>query len=71
MFLGIGQVLGPLYGSYVTDKLKYEGCCDTIALQSLIFGVLYFILADGIGSIKETKIKIANRKNNHWKYYLN
>ena len=32
MFLGIGQVLGPLYGSYVTDKLKYEGCCDTIAL---------------------------------------
>jgi len=65
MFCGIGQVLGPLYGSYVTEKLKYEGCCDTVALQALIIGLLYFILADGIGSLKETKIKIANRTDDH------
>ena len=64
MFCGIGQVFGPLYGSYVTERIKYEGCCDSVALQALIIGVLYFIFADGIGSIRETKLKIVNRTDN-------
>ena len=47
MFLGLGQVLGPLVGTYLTDKFGFRMCCDIIALICLSFSILYFIFCDG------------------------
>lgn len=47
MFLGIGQVIGPLFGAIVTDMYGYKQCADTVAILSLLFAVLYYIFAEG------------------------
>ena len=46
-FLGIGQVLGPLFGSLMTKYFGYRYCCDVVALICLVYAVAYYIICDG------------------------
>lgn len=55
MFLGIGQVLGPLYGAIVTEMYGYKVCCDFVAVISLFFAVLYYVITDGKEAIVTSK----------------
>ena len=46
-FLGIGQVLSPPYGSYMTAAYGFRLCSDVVAIMCFVFGLLYFILGNG------------------------
>ena len=51
-FLSLGQTVGPLSGSYITQGLGFRLMTDTIAIGLLFFFVLYFCLCDGFGELK-------------------
>ena len=44
MFLGIGQIMGPIYGSWATEKIGFRQTCDTVALICLIFAIVYIVV---------------------------
>ena len=50
MFLGIGQVSGPIFGSLIANRFGFRVCCDYVAIVSLLFGILYFIFTNGFAS---------------------
>ena len=47
MFLGIGQICGPVYSSTMAYKFGYRTCCDSVAYVSLGFGIMYFLCTRG------------------------
>lgn len=55
MFLGIGQVSGPIFGSLITDMYGFRVCCDFVAIISLLYGLIYFTFADGPNSFVTSK----------------
>ena len=63
MFLGIGQILGALFGTYITQYFGFRICCDSVALMCLIFAILYFIFADGCKAFRDSKWVNKNRIN--------
>ena len=46
-FLGLGQVLSPPYGSYVTANYGFRTTCDLVAVICFVFAVLYFFIGGG------------------------
>ena len=58
-FLGIGQVLSPPYGSFMTARHGFRTTSDVVAIICFIFSLLYFVLGNGPEAIKMT---IANYK---------
>ena len=53
-FLGLGQVLGPLFGASTYAALNFRLTQDIMALICIVFAVLYFFCADGKSAIIET-----------------
>jgi hypothetical protein len=47
MFLGIGQIAGPLFGAMVTQKMNFSYCCDMVSIICLVFAILYYIFGEG------------------------
>ena len=45
--LGIGQILGPLYGSNVKEFLGFRTTCDIFALIAIAYAFLYLVLGTG------------------------
>ena len=43
MFLGIGEILGFLYGAYMKLALGYRYCCDNVALIWFVYAFIYLI----------------------------
>lgn len=41
---GLGQMLGPIYGSNITHFIGFRNCATTVGLQLIAFGVIYLIL---------------------------
>lgn len=41
--IGIGSLIGPLFGSIVSQQLSFQSCCDFVALFDFIFAMLYII----------------------------
>jgi hypothetical protein len=54
-FLGIGQVLGPLYGSFMTRTYGFKYCCDSVALICLVYSILYYTICDGYNSFGDSR----------------
>ena len=46
--LGIGQVIGPLYGANVSVAIGFRYCQDIVALLTFAWAVFYFSLAEGV-----------------------
>ena len=42
--LGLGQTIGPIYGSNVTDAVGFRWCADTIAYILLAYSIVYLII---------------------------
>jgi MFS family permease len=70
MFLGIGQVSGPVFGSIITDMYGFRICCDLVAIISLLYALIYFVMAEGANSYitskfinvqEEDQLEILNR----------
>ena len=63
--LGLGQTIGPIYGSNVTGAIGFRWCADTIAYILLFYSIVYLIVWRVFGtdnasdSEKDSK---ANRK---------
>jgi hypothetical protein len=55
MFLGLGQIIGPIFGASVTKKYGFQTCCDSVAIICLCFAVLYYLICDGNGAFKASK----------------
>jgi hypothetical protein len=53
--LGLGQVIGPIYATAVTDAQSFSLCCDYVAISSLTLGILYLLFA-------KSKIRPADKK---------
>jgi MFS family permease len=47
MFLGLGQIFGPMYGATIADAYGFRTCCDSVAVICLTYAVLYYIFANG------------------------
>jgi len=45
--LGVGQCLGPVYGAAMYKRIGFAWTTDTIAIATLVFGVVYFFVASG------------------------
>lgn len=54
MFLGLGQILGPMFGALITEKHGFQTCCDYVAIICLVFSVLYYVVCDGHGAFKKS-----------------
>ena len=54
MFLGFGQILGPLIGSNFTAMYGFRIMCDIVALICLVFAILYYVMCEGGEAISES-----------------
>lgn len=54
-FLGIGQILGPLYGSLMTENTNFRVTCDVLGILFLAYSFLYMIMTDGYSAFKDSK----------------
>ena len=50
--LGIGQVLGPIFGSYVTKMSDFRICSDMVGLFIITYATIYFTFGGGIYLIR-------------------
>lgn len=55
MFLGLGQIIGPLYGSIVTETYGFRTCCDSVSIICLCYSIVYYFVADGKTALKESR----------------
>mmetsp|Transcript_33466 Transcript_33466/g.51392 ORF Transcript_33466/g.51392 Transcript_33466/m.51392 type:complete len:159 (+) Transcript_33466:508-984(+) len=55
MFLGIGQIIGPMFGASVSAWVGFKTCCDIVGMICLLYSMLYYISADGQRAIKNSK----------------
>ena len=55
MFLGIGQVMGPLFGAIVSKNLGFRMTCDLVAVICLLFSMCYYVFADGAEAMRKSK----------------
>ena len=51
---GVGQGLGPLFGSAIYQTMGFRALCDTTAGLTVLFSILYFIFGQGYLSISQT-----------------
>lgn len=54
MFLGLGQILGPLFGAQMTENYGFQTCCDYVAIICLVFALLYYVTCDGKEAFKKS-----------------
>ena len=59
-FLGIGQVLAPIFGSLVVnafeDKAKgFKVCIDLVSLICLVYAIAYYVICDGWNAFGESR----------------
>lgn len=62
-FLGLGQVLGPLFGATTYAQLGFKVTQDIMAIICIVFAIIYFFVADGKTSFKETFKSSKSDKN--------
>ena len=55
MFLGIGQISGPLFGAIVTEYYGFQNCCDSVSIICLTFSILYYITCDGKEAVRMSR----------------
>ena len=41
--LGIGQMLGPIYGSNITNAFNFRLCADSVGAINIVYSVIFFI----------------------------
>lgn len=59
----IGTIIGPIIGGIMNDYLGFESTCDSLALGSLVFGVIYFFFGILPACLKS---KSHNNNNTYW-----
>jgi len=55
MFLGIGQISGPLYGSFMVKHYNFRICCDVLGIICLVFSIIYYFGGKGREALKNSK----------------
>lgn len=66
-FLGLGQVIGPLYGATTYAALNFRLTQDILAIFCIAFSILYFFFADGARSFRETLCRrLSSDLNRSW-----
>ena len=55
MFLGLGQIVAPIFGATLTKAYGFQICCDLVSIVCLVFAILYYICAEGRSAIKDSK----------------
>ena len=63
-----GQLIGPIYGGYVTYLIGYRACCDIVGLMMVLFSILFYILGHCysqslFSESNMTNITTTNRKS--------
>jgi len=59
-FVALGQCLGPLYGAFAFERIGFRYTCDILAVTSIVFSIVYFIVGDGLGAIKSKASKMTD-----------
>jgi hypothetical protein len=47
MVLGVGEVAGPLYGTFVAAQVGFRETSDILAIVFMIFAISYYVFAGG------------------------
>ena len=61
-WFGIGQALGPLFGSVIYQTIGFRALCDITAGISVAVSILYFIFGEGCQAISQTCKNFSERK---------
>jgi len=56
-FLGIGQIVGPLYGSLMTQRFGFRYATDYVAIFCFFFSIFYFFFGDGYRGFRQSRLK--------------
>ena len=51
-FIGVGQVLGPIFGALTFSKIGFSSTQDTVAMINLCYYSLYLIFGGGIEAFR-------------------
>jgi len=51
-FQALGQCIGPLYGGFAFEMMGFRYTSDSLAVTSIVFAIIYFIVGDGCGALK-------------------
>ena len=62
-FLGLGQVIGPIYGSYITANFDFRLSCDIVAFFCLSYFFIYFMFGNGWEAFTKTRKSNDNLNN--------
>ena len=62
--LGFGQMIGPLYGSFVTGYFGFRVWTDTVAWILICYSLAYFALCNGYDALKHT-LKNTKQSRRH------
>lgn len=57
MFLGLGQILGPMLGAELTRMYGFRSCCDIWAVICLIYSISFYVFANGKQAFRSSKWK--------------
>ena len=63
MGLGMGQVVGPLFGASMYDAIGFRNTQDLTCLLCITFASLYFVFADGREAFRWTFLGKETNKN--------
>ena len=53
-FLGLGQVLAPTYGSFMTETVGFRLTVDIVAILCFAFGLIYLVLGQGFEAFSQS-----------------
>jgi hypothetical protein len=59
MFLGLGQIIGPLFGAQVTEVYGFKTCCDLVAIICLSFSMIYYVFGGGNEAFSKSRWRTA------------
>ena len=55
MFLGVGQVIGPLFGAIMSEKYGFQLTCDIVSVISLFYAIAFYTFAEGQEAFRKIK----------------
>ena len=65
-FMGLGEVIGTIYGALLFDHLGFRGVCDSISIICFSYALIFFLfgLSDNVVKPEEADVTLFDRDYN-------
>lgn len=65
--IGIGMFTGPLLGAFFTKEYGFRLCGDIMGFIFIAFGIIYFVLGDGVKQFRKSSWSKKASSKQVWK----